>query len=71
MHKNGVITFKLCKRIELIKCNEWMKYEPSMKCTTPRIKENKFMISSLQGPLEPDSKNTDQLIKTAVVNLLS
>ena len=48
-----------------------MKYELSTKCTTPGIKENNFMTSSLQGPLEPDSKNTDQLTKTAVVNLLS
>ena len=48
-----------------------MKYEPSTKCTMPGIKENKFMPSSLQGPLIPDSKNKDQLIKTAVVNLLS
>ena len=28
------------------------------------------MSSSLQGPFEPDSQNTDQLIKTAAVNLL-
>ena len=48
-----------------------MKYEPSTKCTMPGIKENKFMTSSLQGPLVPDLKNKDQLIKTAVVNLLS
>ena len=34
------------------------------------VPRNRFMSSS-QDPLEPDSKNTDQLIKTAVVNLLS
>ena len=45
-----------------------MKYEPSKNCTTTGIKENKFITSYLQGPLEPDSKNTDQLIKTSVVN---
>ena len=71
MHKNDVITLKLCKTIELIICNVCVKYESSTKCTSPRIKENKFMSSSLQGPLEPDSKNTNQLIKTAVGNLLS
>ena len=48
-----------------------MKYEPSTKCTMPGIEENKFMTSSLQGPLVPDSKNKDQLIKTVLVNLLS
>ena len=48
-----------------------MKCEPSTKSAVPGIKENRFMTSSLQGPLEPDSKNTDQFIKTAVVNLLS
>ena len=71
MHKNDVITLKLCKKIELIKCNVRVKYEPSTDWTTPGIKEYRFITSSLQGPLEPDSKNTDQLIKTAVVNLLS
>ena len=71
MHKNDVITLKLCKRIELIKCNVFVKYEPSAKWATPEIKENRFMTSCLQGPFEPDSKNTDQLIKNAVVNLLS
>ena len=29
------------------------------------------MTSSLHGSFEPDSKNTNQLIKTAVINLLS
>ena len=48
-----------------------MKHEPSTKCTTPGIRENKFMTSSFQGPHEPNSKNTGQLIKTAVVNLMS
>ena len=71
MHKNDVITLKICETIELIKCNVCVKCEPSSKCTTPGIKENRFMISSFQGPLEPDSKNTEQLIKTAVVNPLS
>ena len=71
MHKNDVITLKLCKTIELIKCNVCVKYEPSTKCTTPGIKENKSMTSSLQGPVKADSKNTDQLLKTAAVNLLS
>ena len=32
--------------------------------------KKKDLTSSPQGPLEPDSKNIDQLIKTAVVNLL-
>ena len=71
MHKNDVITLKLCKTIELIKCNVCMKYEPSTKCATQGIKENKFMTSSLQVSLETDSRNTDQLIKTAVANLSS
>ena len=70
MDKNQVITLKLCKRIELIRCNVCAKYEPFMKWTTPGIKEKKIMSSSLQGPFEPDSQNTDQLIKTAAVNLL-
>ena len=35
------------------------------------LKKKKCMTSSLQDPFEPDSQNTDQLIKTAVVNLLS
>ena len=48
-----------------------MKYEPSTKWTAPGIKENKFMTSSLQGPLEPDLQNTDQLINNTVVHLLS
>ena len=48
-----------------------MKYEPSMKWATSGIKENRLMTSSLQGPLKPDSKNTNQLIKTTSVNLLS
>ena len=68
--KNDVITLKFSKTIELIKCNVCVKYEPSTKWTKPEIKE-RFMTSSLQGFLKPDSKNTDQLIKTAVVNLLS
>ena len=71
MHKNDVITLKLCKTIELIKYNVCVKYEPSTSYKTPGIKENRFITLSLQGPLEPDSKNTDQLIKTAVINLLS
>ena len=54
----------------MIKCNVCMKYEASKQCT-PGIKKNKFMTSSLQGLLEPDSKNIDQSIKTAVINLLS
>ena len=66
-----VITLKLCKTIELIKCNVSAKYEPSTKWAIPGIKENRFITSSLQGPLRPDSKNTDWLIKTGVVNLLS
>ena len=57
--------------MELIKFKVCVEYEPSTKCTTPGIKENKFMTSSLQGPLELDSENTDQLIKVAVLNLLS
>ena len=48
-----------------------MKYEPSTKCATQGIKENKFMTSSLQVSLETDSRNIDQLIKTAVANLSS
>ena len=56
MHKNDVITLKLCETIELIKCNVCVKYEPSTKWTTSGIKENKFLTSSLQGPLEHDSK---------------
>ena len=71
MHKNDAITLKLCKTTELIKCNVCVKHEPSAKWATPGIRENKFMTSSLQVPLEPDLKNTDQLIKTTVVNLLS
>lgn len=55
----------------MIKCNVCMKFEPSKQCTTPGIKKNKFMTSSLQGLLESDSKNIDQSIKTAVINLLS
>ena len=70
MDKNHVITWKLCKRIELIRCNVCAKYEPFMKWKTTGIKEKKIMSSSLQGPFEPDSQNTDQLIKTAAVNLL-
>ena len=62
---------KLCKTIELIKCNVCAKYEPSTKRTMPGIIENRIMTSSLQGPLEPDSKNTDQPIKTVMVNPLS
>ena len=62
---------KLCKTIELIKCNVCAKYEPSTKWTMPGIKENRIMTSSLWGPLEPDSKNTDQPIKTVMVNPLS
>ena len=65
------MTLKLCKTIELIKCNVCAKYEPFTKWTTSGIKEKKFMTSSLQDPFEPDPQNTDQLIKTAVVNLLS
>ena len=57
--------------MELIKFKVCVEYESSTKCTTPGIKENKFMTSSLQGPLELDSENTDQLIKVAVLNLLS
>ena len=71
MDKNDVITLKLCKTIEMIKCNVCAKYEPSTKWTMPGIKEKNFMTSTLQGSFEPDSQNTDQLIKTAVVNLLS
>ena len=56
MYQNNVITLKLCKTIELIKCNVCMKYEPSAKCKTPGIKENEFTTSSLQGPLEPVRK---------------
>ena len=70
MDKNHVITLKLCKRIELIRCNVCAKYEPFMKWTMAEIKEKKIMLSSLQGPFEPDSQNTDHLIKTAAVNLL-
>ena len=62
---------KLCKTIELIKCNVCAKYEPSTKRTMPGIIENRIMTSSLQGPLEADSKNTDQPIKTVMVNPLS
>ena len=54
MHKNDVIALKLCSTIELIKCNVCMEYEPSTKCTTPGIKKNKFMTSSLHGPFELD-----------------
>ena len=71
MDKNDIITLKLWKTIELIKCNVWGKYEPFTKWTTPGIKEKKIMTSSLQDPFETLSQNTDQLIKTAVVNLLS
>ena len=71
MDKNDIITLKLCKTIELIKCNVCAKYEPSAKWTMPGIKEKNIMTSALQGPFEPDSQNTDKLIKTAVVNLLS
>ena len=49
----------------------YAKYEPSTKWAMPGIKENRIMTSSLQGPLEPFSKNTDQPIKTVMVNLLS
>ena len=70
IQNNDVIRLKLCKTIELIKCNVCMKYEPSTKCSTPRINENRFMASSLQGSLEPDSKNTDQRIKASVVMFL-
>ena len=69
--KNDIITLKLCKTIELIKYNVCAKYEPSTKWTMPGIKEKKIMVSSLQSPFEPDLQNTNQLIKTAVVNLLS
>ena len=48
-----------------------VKHELSTKRATLGIKESRFMTSSSQGPLEPGSKNTDQLIKTTVVNLLS
>ena len=71
MHKNDVITLKLCKTMELIQCNVCMKYEHSTKFTTPGSKENRFMASSLQGSLEPDSKNANQLIKTVVIYLLN
>ena len=71
MDKNDIITLKLCKTIELIKCNVCAKYELSAKWTMPDIREKKIMTSSQQGPFEPDSQNTDKLIKTAVVNLLS
>ena len=47
-----------------------VKYEPSTKWTTPEFKGNRFRTSSLQSPLEPDLKNTDQLIKTSVATLL-
>ena len=60
-----------CKTIELIKCNVCMKYEHSTKWVTPGIKENRFITSSLQGPLKPDSKKTEQLIKSTVFNLRS
>ena len=70
MHKNHVIILKICKTIALIKCNVCVKYEPSTKWTTPEFKGNRFRTSSLQSPLEPDLKNTDQLIKTSVVTLL-
>lgn len=52
----------------MIKCDVFIKYEPSTKTTTLGIKENKFMMSSLQCPLKPDWKNTDQLIKPTVIN---
>ena len=71
MDKNDIITLKLCKTTELIQCNVCAKYEPSTKWETPGIKEKNFMMSSLQGPFEPDSQSTDQLIKTTVVNLLN
>ena len=35
------------------------------------LKKKKIMTSSLQDPFKTDSQNTDQLIKTAVVYLLS
>ena len=47
------------------------KYECSTKWATLGIKENRFITSSLQDPLEPDSKNTDWPIKTVEVDLLS
>ena len=47
------------------------KYESSTKWATPGIKENRFITSSLQDTLEPDSKNTDWPIKTVEVDLLS
>ena len=54
------------------KLDNFFKEEITLKhLTTLGIKESRFMTSSSQGPLEPDSKNTDQLIKTTVVNLLS
>ena len=70
MHINDVITLKLCKAIELIKCNVCVKYEFSTKWVTPGNKENRFMTSSFKGPLKPDSKNTYQLIISTVFYLL-
>ena len=64
MDKNDIITLKLCKTKELIKCNVCAKYEPSATWTMPGIKEKNIMTSALQGPFEPDSQNTDKLIKT-------
>ena len=65
------MTLKLCKTIELSKCNVSAKYESSTKWATPGIKENRFITSSLQDSLELDSKNTDWPIKTVEVDLLS
>ena len=54
MDKNDIITLKICKTIELIKCNVCAKYEPSATWTMPGIKEKNIMTSALQGPFEPD-----------------
>lgn len=68
MHKNDIIAWTFCKTIEMIKCDVFIKYEPSTKTTRLGIKENKFMMSSLQCPLKLNWKNTDQLIKPTVIN---
>ena len=70
MDKNDIITLKLCKRIELIKCNVCAKYEPSAKWNMPGIKEKIIMTSALQGPFEPDSQNTDKLKKSFELTFL-
>ena len=74
MDKNHVITLKLCKRIELIRCNVCGQWQKLIRCNVcgqwQKLKKKKIMSSSLQGPFEPDSQNMDQLIKTAAVNLL-